>query len=65
VEHSSYLPDGGYADKEILTGGKALMSYSGGQDGGVAYFHSQGGTEVSAELHLAFTAGNAEHLVNA
>src|SRR5258708_1532793 len=52
-------------DKKILAGGKALMPCSSGQDGNVACFKSQGTTKASAELHLAFTAGNAEHFMNA
>ena len=51
-------------DKKILAGGKALMPCSSGQDCNVACFASQGTTKASAELHLAFTAGNAEHFMN-
>ena len=51
--------------QEILTGEKALMSCASQQDGNVARLQLQNTAPMSAELHLAFTAGNAKHFVDA
>ena len=51
--------------QEILAGGQALMPCAGRQDGDVAGFQLQGTPAASAELHLPFAAGDAEHFMDA
>ena len=41
------------------------MPRSGRQDGNVACLQLHNATAVSAELHLAFAAGNTKHFMNA
>ena len=55
----------GADDQKILACGKAFMPRPSRQNGDVTCLQPLNATAVSAELHLAFAAGNAKRFMDA